>query len=528
MSSARVSVEFDEKKIDAIFAEVNQCHLPGAAVGIAIRGTPVYRKGFGLASMELPVLLTTGTRMRIYSMTKHFTCLAYMLLCEDGKASLEDPVGKYVSRAQSIARNVTMRHLMTNTSGLRDACEIRWMLSGIDIPESRSGEIIGLYRDIDDVNFAPGAAYCYNNAGFHILTAAIEEVSGQTLEEVFDRRIFQPVGMHDTLLRRVNTDFVPNCATMHMLGPDGKFCKSYLPGEIAGEGGIVSTVDDILRWLAHMEEPRVGSQETWRLMKSPTRLSDGGTTEYGMGLFLDRYRGVETVSHSGGGLGSNSQMIKVPSLGFDINIMVNRHDIYATALANKVMDACIVGLEPRRESAAGSLVTGLYQSPQTGHVVLLWPKDDKQMLSYNGGCELAVERGREGELTLPDGSISVALLGREDSPARVRFRSRGWVDELTAIESLTSVDPEAILGTYRSAPTGTEIRIVRTSGELVMQSRGRWGSTAYRLRALARGIWQAKLVANEKWSGLLLFNSHDRGFRFLTGRTWNLPFRPEA
>lgn len=241
MTRVKVAAEFDEKRIDRIFAELDQCNLPGAAIGIAIGGRPVYRKGFGLASMELPVLLTTSTRMRIYSMTKHFTCLAYLLLCEEGKAGLEDPVGKYVSQAHPVARNITMRQLMTNTSGLRDACEIRWLLSGLGISDSPSAQIVALYREIDDVNFAPEAAYCYNNAGFHILTAAIESVSGESLEQVFDRRIFAPAGMHDTALRRVNSDFVPNSASMHMLGPDGRFCKSYLPGEIAGEGGIVST-----------------------------------------------------------------------------------------------------------------------------------------------------------------------------------------------------------------------------------------------------------------------------------------------
>lgn len=73
---AQIAVEFDEKKIDAIFADINQCHLPGAAVGIAIGGKPVYRKGFGLASIELPVVLSPSIRMRIYSITKHFTCFA--------------------------------------------------------------------------------------------------------------------------------------------------------------------------------------------------------------------------------------------------------------------------------------------------------------------------------------------------------------------------------------------------------------------------------------------------------------------
>ena len=89
-------VKFDEEKVDSIFAELDQCHLPGAAVGIAVDGLPVYRKGFGLASMELPVLLSPTIRMRIGSTSKHFTCLAYLLLCEEGRAEIDDPIGKYL------------------------------------------------------------------------------------------------------------------------------------------------------------------------------------------------------------------------------------------------------------------------------------------------------------------------------------------------------------------------------------------------------------------------------------------------
>jgi D-aminopeptidase len=114
--SKKIFPEIDEKRIDAIFAVVDQCHLPGAAVGIAIDGKPVYRKGFGLANMELPFVLSPSVRMRIYSTTKHFACLAYMLLCEEGRAGIDDPIGKYLPELHPVSRNATMRQLMGHTS----------------------------------------------------------------------------------------------------------------------------------------------------------------------------------------------------------------------------------------------------------------------------------------------------------------------------------------------------------------------------------------------------------------------------
>src|ERR1700720_4491723 len=112
MPSTTMTIAFDEKKVDAIFTDFDQCHLPGAAVGIAIGGRPVYRKGFGLASIELPIVLSPSIRMRIGSTTKHFTALAYMLLCEEGRADVDDPIGKFLPELHPVSHKITMRQLM--------------------------------------------------------------------------------------------------------------------------------------------------------------------------------------------------------------------------------------------------------------------------------------------------------------------------------------------------------------------------------------------------------------------------------
>jgi D-aminopeptidase len=142
------TVLFDEKKIDAIFAPFDQCRLPGAAVGIAIHGTPAYRRGFGVANMELPILLSTNIRMRIASISKHFTALAYMLLCEDGIADIDDPIGKYLPELHRSTHKVTMRQLMGNIGGLHDAYDICHQFSGTAYPAT-SAELLSFYGDLD-------------------------------------------------------------------------------------------------------------------------------------------------------------------------------------------------------------------------------------------------------------------------------------------------------------------------------------------------------------------------------------------
>ena len=322
----RVAVKTDESRIDSIFAQLNSSHLPGAIVGIAIDGRPVYRKAFGVANSELPLGLSTSLKMRIGSTTKHFSCLAYLLLCEKGKAQIDDSIGKYLPEVHPTSRGITIRQLMGHVSGIRDASDICWHFSGTGKPVS-SSELLSLYKSIDDINAAPGKSWIYNNGGYQLLSAALERITDQSLEDVLQELIFRPVGMYDTALRRFDTDFVPNSVTLHTPKPDKTFEKAYLGTALMGEGGMVSTVDDMLLWLRHMDSPEVGSPESWRLLRLPQTLTNGTSTGYGLGLMSGQFEGLETIGHAGTVLGGTADMLKVESAGLDVVVLVNRGDV---------------------------------------------------------------------------------------------------------------------------------------------------------------------------------------------------------
>jgi len=532
----KILATFDEKKIDAIFADIDRCNLPGAAVGIAIDGKPVYRKGFGLANMEIPILLSPSIRMRIYSTTKHFTCLAYMLLCEEGKAEIDDPIGKYLPELHLVTRQVTLRHLMGNTGGLRDSNDIIWQFNGTGWNVTADDQV-SVYRNTDDVNFAQGTHWCYCNGGFVLLTAAIERIAGESLENVLRKRIFEPTGMADTLLRRFDTDFVPNSASMHMVKQTGGYERSYL-GPMSGEGGIVSTVNDMLRWLAHMDAPVVGSAKTWEVMKAPQVLTNGASTDYGLGLFSGRYRGVATLHHGGGGMGANSLMLKVPSAGLDVVIMVNRHEVNGSALVDRILDACLPALEPMEvPTSPYPPIMGTFLSPASGRVIQLrtassdspWYKAGQQIAVIDG-ADIPIQTDRRGGL-LParpfDKMMKVAMVpnGDPQAPATLRLTDYGNGDELIRQAPPQDIDVSSIVGLYRSDSTDSEAIVSQTDAGPYLYASGSFGSVQYTLECLAEGIWRAQSTGPHPFGGILLFDKDATTFRFSTRSNRLLLFR---
>jgi D-aminopeptidase len=528
-------VAVDERKIDALFASLDQCRLPGAAVGIAIAGRPMYRRGFGLANMELPAALTPSIRMRIGSVTKHFTALTCLLLCEQGAAQLDDPLVKYLPELHPVTHAVTMRQLLANTSGLRDVCDIRFQFSGTGGRPPSCAELVELYRHIDDVNAAPDSTWIYNNGGWLILSRLIEKITGQDLDEVFARRIFEPLGMHDTVLRRSETDFLPNSAMVHMYASPASFERQGWGIDFAGGGALVSTIDDLLRYLAHMNSPVVGTEATWVALRTPQTLCNGRPTGRGLGLKPGRYRGIDTLCHAGNWTGGNAQMLKVPSAALDVVVIANRSDVCSWDYVDRIIDVCIPELDAAPETVPASaqpFASVVFQSPRTGRVVQLLVKDGRQIASIDGG-DLPVTAAADGSLW-PSGTAvdhirtSIKVNGDPERPASLCLDDFGNRDELVRVSTAGGADACAIAGRYRSDTTGSEVTIFDTVEGPRMRTTGRFGAALFSLQRLAATLWRARAIGGGVIlppSSVLSFNAESSEFRYSNSLTRNLQFR---
>lgn len=339
------------KKLDQLFELFNRGDAPGLVVGVSTGDGFSYRRGFGLASVQHAVTNTPQTRIRIASITKQFTCLALMLLAEDGKIDIDAPVSNYIKGLQEELGKATLRNFMTHSSGYRCTLELGSVANGF-APQPSDWQEQALKRQ-SSVQFSPGDGQLYCNGTYTALSGVIERVSGTSFTEFLKQRIFEPLAMYGTEVITDDTVMIPGMASAH-IRTQGGWKHPEADSELHGDGGMVSNVDDLLRWLAHLRGPKsVGSAQTWQQLLEPFTLESGFKTTYSMGFKHHRYRGLKVIQHSGGLFGLNAQIITVPEHNLDIAIIVNGAAASATELSFRVIDIILeadLSAPPRKQA----------------------------------------------------------------------------------------------------------------------------------------------------------------------------------
>ncbi len=292
------------QKLDAIFEPHHRGDQPGCVVGVRLKGETIYYRSFGLASIEHGVANTPKTRMRIGSTSKHFCALSVMLLVEDGKLDLDSPVSEYVPELPELDGYPTLRQLLNHTSGYRCTQEVAYIAAGLATqPE---GKVLEAQIRQTSSNFSPGNGQLYCNSGYHLVSRIIERVSQTSFPEFLRQRIFEPAGLTETAALTSDMALLPGMATLHLPRPDGSLRRGILVNEeTLGEGCIVSSLDDMMRWsaiVAGRDRP-IGSSDSWATILGRTPLPDGTESTYGLGIWRSDYRGLEVINHECGDIG---------------------------------------------------------------------------------------------------------------------------------------------------------------------------------------------------------------------------------
>jgi CubicO group peptidase (beta-lactamase class C family) len=320
-------------EIDKIFIWATPS-APGCAVAVSQRGKLVVNRAYGSADLERDVPITPDTIFDIGSTHKQFVAAATLLLVEEKRLSLSDDVRKYISELPDYGQKITIDHLLTHTSGIRDWTGLLPLAAG-------NPDALTVILRQRNLNFAPGDEWSYSNSGYVLLKEIVARASGMSFGEFARKRLFEPLGMKLTSYSVDMREVVKNRALAYEK-EGGRWKVAMRLDNNRGGGGILSAASDLLIWNDALTNNRLGAFVTEKLQEQ-AKLNNGRQVKYARGLIVDSYRGVKEVSHSGGAAGYHSWLGRHPAEGLSTVVLCNSDAVAATALARRINDLFVPG-----------------------------------------------------------------------------------------------------------------------------------------------------------------------------------------
>jgi CubicO group peptidase (beta-lactamase class C family) len=511
------------KSVDAVFAAYTAA-TPGCAVDVATGGTPVFAKGYGMADLEHDVPITPESIFEAGSVSKQFTAAAVMLLARDGKLSLDDEVRKYVPELPAYEWPITIRHMLTHTSGLRDWGSVEsiagWPRTSRVYTHAHVLEIVSRQHAL---NFEPGTRWSYSNTGFNLAAIIVQRVSGMPFPEFTRTRLFQPLGMTHTSWRDDYTHIVKGRALAYRKGSDGYHTD--MPFEnVYGNGGLLTTVGDLLKWNEHYDAPSAADAPLVAEQQKAGHFNDGRAHGYGLGLFLQTYKGLREVDHSGSTAGYSAYLTRFPDQHVSVAVLCNASNAQATDYAHAVADLYLGDrLKP-------SEPTPTY-APSSAEL----DRFAAQLVSRRTGLAITIARENDGLVLRPSTkliaqspAVFVTAAGDRwelDAQGVRHTDSFGTIEEYgygLAMRPMGGDDDVAIYaGTYVSDEAETTLTAVVEGGKLVLKRRP---DTTIALTPLYTGAFAAG-----NGLGTVIFRRDATGrpaaLSIVQDRVWDLRFQ---
>jgi CubicO group peptidase (beta-lactamase class C family) len=478
-------------RTDRIFAQWDRSDSPGCAVGVFRDGRIAYARGYGMANLELGVALSPQSVLDIGSTSKQFTAMTVVLLARQGKLSLDDDVRKHIPELPAYEKPVTVRHLLTHTSGLRDYLTL-WYLAGIDDADfTTEAEALDIIRRQKVLNFLPGEQRLYSNSGFFLASVLVERASGQSLGRLAEDRIFRPLGMRHTRFNNDHAAIIPGRATGYARRDGGGYSISMSDFEQVGDGGVLTSIEDLQRWDENFYTGQVGGRAALDQLHQRAVLNNGRTETYALGLFVDTYRGLRRERHGGSWAGYRAELMRFPDQHFSVAVLCNLAGTNPTMLAQRVAEvylapsfAAAPNAASPRPSAPGPVTlaardmeryVGLYRSARTGELRRIRVRGDTLQLTDLVTAvpleQAGVDRFRvPGEQTGPEVRLDAAR------PRSARLELAYASGDTLIFDRVQDASPaardlEAYTGIYWSEEVGAEYRLEAKDGALVLHRR---------------------------------------------------------
>lgn len=287
---------------------------------------------YGLANLELNVAVKPETVFEIGSITKQFTAAGILLLAQDGKLSVDDPISRYLKNTPAAWTNITIRHLLSHTSGIKSYTG----LIGFELTRHLTQEQFIRAIGGHPLEFQPGESWKYSNTGFNLLGYIIENVTDKKYWDFMNERIFGPLEMTATRERRPG-DIIPNRAAGYEQTNHVWINRDYDLTDVFAAGAIVSNIGDLAKWNAALEGEAILNASSKEQMWTPTKLKDGKMTKYGLGWFIERVEGHRNIGHGGATSGFSASIQRFPDDKLVVILLSNTDEQIGTTLARHVV-----------------------------------------------------------------------------------------------------------------------------------------------------------------------------------------------
>lgn len=325
------------EQVDELFTVWDTKNTPGAAVAVVKDGTIIYKNAYGIANLEYDIPIHPSSIFHIASVSKQFTVFSILLLEKQGKLSLDDDIRKYISEVPDFGKTITLRHLASHTSGLRDQWDLvsmaGWRMDDVITKE----HVLKLVSKQKELNFNPGEEFAYCNTGFTLLAEVVSRISDMPFAEFTKMNIFDPLQMNSTLFYDDHEKIVKKRAYSYKSDADG-YKKSVLNYANVGATSLFTTIEDLSLWSMNFSNIKVGDSTIINKMNTLAILNNGKTFGGALGQFVGEYKGLNEIQHGGADAGYRSYLTRFPDENFAVVVLSNAAEFNPSKMAHKVVD----------------------------------------------------------------------------------------------------------------------------------------------------------------------------------------------
>ncbi len=479
-------------ELDKIFAEFTDQNKPGVAAAVLHKGEVIYQNINGTANMEYQTPITATTKFEIGPMAKHFTAFAVLLLEEQGKLSLQDDMRKHLPEMPDYSQKITLEHLLTHTSGLREYWSTKWLMGSQYDDVFTKKDALKMATSLRSLNHNPGEKYNFNSMNISLLAEIIARASGQSFVDYMTQNIFEPLGMNNTLFIDDHTKIVANKATPYTFENDNYKIGTTNNVDI-GHMGMYTCIEDLVTWEQNFKNPKVGRTDTWQKLNQQIQLKNGSMAETSRGAltygqqFRHPERGIDKIYQMGDVMGYVSSVFKFPEQDYTV-VVLNNGIGYNGHLAMQSLNVFMkneytlpenVGLEQIDEKQLSNKKLASYEG-------YYWDESDnysRRIYLKNDTLRYQRENYGSESLLVPLGANKFQMLHGGDENIWIEFKKEGKQQVLHGHindfeYSLKSYDKqsyspkelEQYKGTYMSEELGIVFKIVVKGDQLVATS----------------------------------------------------------